>query len=75
MAEGGNDAACDHSGDAVNPADSGVEKLGDKSNAHEGEYHGRIGAQPAKNAYHDIERDRSAGVHGRIIPMRGGIAR
>lgn len=74
MAESSNKAACDHSGDAVDPADSGVEKLGDKGDTHEGDYHGRICAQPAKNAHHNIERDRSAGVHGRIIPMRGGIA-
>ena len=74
MAESSNKAACDHSGNAIKPADSGVEKLGDKGDTHEGDHYGWIGAQPAKNAHHNIERDRSAGVHGRIIPMCGGIA-
>ena len=36
MAESSDKAACDHSGDAVNSADSGVEKLGDKGDTHEG---------------------------------------
>ena len=46
MAESGNKAACDHSGNAVDPADSGVEKLGDKGDTHEGGHYGWICAQP-----------------------------